>query len=190
MIGKNLSYLHNLVLDWAYFLIGYEYWAGTTHKIGLVIEYGKTEVSYSRLQSFFDSFLLNLSHIRGPILQPKNLWKYLGFIFDKNLLFVSISNCIPIKLYLQSNVWKCSETWCMDFFLIRNTFFTEYVFFLLLFMASFYGITINCHYLTCLTYLIEYNKEQHYEFLVLFILYPLYKNRGHYWSNSHSFTSL
>ena len=55
---------------------------------GLVIEYSKTEVfHFSRSQSFFNPPPLDFSLIRGPILQPKDTWKYLGFIFDCKLTF-------------------------------------------------------------------------------------------------------
>ena len=42
---------------------------------------------FTRLQEFFNPLSLNLSSISGPILCPKDLWKYLGFIFDRKLSF-------------------------------------------------------------------------------------------------------
>jgi len=58
------------------------------NKFGLIIEYSKTEIfHFNRLHGFFNSSLLDLSTIRGPTLHPKNLWKYLGFIFDRKLTF-------------------------------------------------------------------------------------------------------
>jgi len=57
-------------------------------KFGLVIEHRKTEVFYfSRLHSMFNPLPLNLSTLRGSILQPKNSWRYLGFFFNKKLIF-------------------------------------------------------------------------------------------------------
>ena len=54
----------------------------------LVIEHLKTEVFYfSRSQGFFNPSPLDLSPIGEPILQPKDTWKYLGFIFDCKLTF-------------------------------------------------------------------------------------------------------
>ena len=55
---------------------------------GLAIEYSKTEIfHFSRSQGFFNLPPLDLSPLRGPILQPKDFWKYLGFIFDCKLAF-------------------------------------------------------------------------------------------------------
>ena len=55
---------------------------------GLAIEHSKTEIFYfSRSQDVFNPPPLNLSLLGGPILQPKDLWRYLGFIFDRKLFF-------------------------------------------------------------------------------------------------------
>jgi len=55
---------------------------------GLVIEHSKTEVfHFSRAQDVFNPPPLDLSLLGGPILQSKDSWKYLGFIFDRKLSF-------------------------------------------------------------------------------------------------------
>jgi len=55
---------------------------------GLVLEHSKMKVfHFSRAQDVFNPPPLNLSDIGSPILKPKNTWKYLGFIFDRKLLF-------------------------------------------------------------------------------------------------------
>ena len=55
---------------------------------GLVIEHSKTEIFYfNRSQGIFNPLPLDLSPLGGLILQPKDLWKYLGFIFDQKLSF-------------------------------------------------------------------------------------------------------
>ena len=55
---------------------------------GLVIEYSKTEVfHFSRAQGVFNPPPLDLSLLGGPILQSKDSWKYLGFIFNRKLSF-------------------------------------------------------------------------------------------------------
>jgi len=55
---------------------------------GLVIEHSKTEIfHFSRSQGTFDPPPLDLSPLGGPILRPKDSWKYLGFIFDRKLSF-------------------------------------------------------------------------------------------------------
>ena len=57
-------------------------------KFGLIIEHSKTEIfHFNRSHEMFNPLPLNLLSIRGPILHPKNLWKYLGFIFDQKLMF-------------------------------------------------------------------------------------------------------
>ena len=49
----------------------------------LVIEHGKTEILYfTRSHGEFNSPPLNLSPLRGPVLCPKDSWKYLGFLFN------------------------------------------------------------------------------------------------------------
>ena len=57
-------------------------------KFSLIVEHGKTKVfHFSRLHTMFNPLLLNLSTLGGPILWPKNSWKYLGFSFDRKLIF-------------------------------------------------------------------------------------------------------
>ena len=53
-----------------------------------VIEQSKTEIfHFSRSQGFFNLPSLDLSLLGGLLLQPKDTWKYLGFIFDYKLTF-------------------------------------------------------------------------------------------------------
>ena len=55
---------------------------------GLVIEHGKTEnFHFTRLHGEFNPPPLNLSPLGGPVLHPKDSWKYLGFLFDQKLTF-------------------------------------------------------------------------------------------------------
>ena len=57
-------------------------------KFSLIIEHSKTEVfHFIRSHGLFNPSPLDLSSIEGPVLTPKNLWKYLGFIFDRKLSF-------------------------------------------------------------------------------------------------------
>ena len=57
-------------------------------KFGLTIEHTKTETfHFNRLHGTFNLPPLDLSSIGGPILCPKDSWKYLGFIFDRKLMF-------------------------------------------------------------------------------------------------------
>ena len=55
---------------------------------GLIIEHSKTEIfHFSRFQGIFNPPPLDLLLLGGPILRPKDMWKYLGFIFDQKLSF-------------------------------------------------------------------------------------------------------
>jgi len=57
-------------------------------KFGLIIEHGKTKVfHFSRLYGSFNSSLLDLTILEGPILCPKTTWWYLGIIFNIKLTF-------------------------------------------------------------------------------------------------------
>ena len=58
------------------------------NSFGLIIEHSKTEIfHFNRSHSPFNPPPLDLSPIGGPILHPKDLWRYLGFIFDRKLTF-------------------------------------------------------------------------------------------------------
>jgi len=55
---------------------------------GLIIKHSKTEIfHFNRSHGPFNPPPLNLSPLGGPILRPKDSWKYLGFIFDQKLSF-------------------------------------------------------------------------------------------------------
>ena len=42
---------------------------------------------FSRSDGVFDPSPLDLTALEGPILCPRNTWRYLGFIFDRKLSF-------------------------------------------------------------------------------------------------------
>ena len=53
------------------------------NKFGLIVEHSKTDIfHFNRSHRVFNPPPLELSAIGGPILKPKDSWKYLGFIFD------------------------------------------------------------------------------------------------------------
>ena len=57
-------------------------------KFSFVVEHSKTEVfHFSRPHSPFNPPPLDLLPLGSPILSPKNFWKYLGFIFNRKLIF-------------------------------------------------------------------------------------------------------
>ena len=54
----------------------------------LIVEHSKTEIfHFTRSHSPFNPPPLDLSPLEGSILQPKDLWRYLGFIFNRKLSF-------------------------------------------------------------------------------------------------------
>ena len=56
--------------------------------MNFVAQHGKTEVFYfSRSHKSFNSPLLDLTPPGGPIFHLKEMWQYLGFIFDRKLIF-------------------------------------------------------------------------------------------------------
>ena len=66
----------------------YNVLSGLLDKFGLNIEHSKTEMFYfNRSHGMFNPPPLDLSPLGGPILHPKNSWKYLGFIFNQKLSF-------------------------------------------------------------------------------------------------------
>jgi len=83
-ISQNKSILHsNTNLFCCYNII-----LSLLTKCSLVVEHGKTDIFYfSRSHGSFNSLPLNLSPLGGPVLPPKDTWKYLGFIFDHKLNF-------------------------------------------------------------------------------------------------------
>ena len=55
---------------------------------GLIIEHSKTEIfHFNRSHSPFNPPPLDFSPLGGPVLRPKDSWRYLGFIFDWKLSF-------------------------------------------------------------------------------------------------------
>jgi len=62
---------------------GYNILSKLLNSFGLIVEHFKTEIfHFNRSQGLFNPPSLDLLPIGGPILHPKDTWKYLGFIFD------------------------------------------------------------------------------------------------------------
>ena len=73
----------------------------------LVIKHGKTEVfHFNRLHGIFNPPPLDLSSIGGLSLCPRDTWKYLGFFFDRKLMFYQ-----HINYYLNKamSIVKCMK---------------------------------------------------------------------------------
>jgi len=80
---SKLLYVFNCCLFCSYNVI-----TNLLKKFGLIVEHSKTEVFHlNRSQGTFNPPSLDLSSIGGNILWPKNMWKYLGFIFNRKLSF-------------------------------------------------------------------------------------------------------
>ena len=72
----------------AYLFSSYNVAFNLLSKFSLLVEHSKTEVFYfSRLQKVFSPLPLDLSPLDSPILYLKDSWRYLGFIFNRKLLF-------------------------------------------------------------------------------------------------------
>jgi len=57
-------------------------------KFGFIVEHSRTDIfHFNRSHGDINPLPLDLTPIGGNILQPKNTWKYLGFIFNRKLLF-------------------------------------------------------------------------------------------------------
>ena len=92
-----LSFVDNdlfIVQDKSFFIsnshlfCSYNILAKLLDSFGLVIEHSKTEIfHFSRAQGVVNPPPLDLSPLGEPILRPKDLWKYLGFIFNRKLSF-------------------------------------------------------------------------------------------------------
>ena len=62
-------------------------------KYGLIIKHRKTDIFYfSRSHSTFNPPPLDLSPLGGLVLLPKDIWRYLRFIFNHKLTFRSYIN--------------------------------------------------------------------------------------------------
>ena len=61
---------------------------------------------FFRLNGIFDLSPLDLSILGGPILYSRETWKYLGFIFDRKLLF-----CQHVNFYVNKaiSMVKCMK---------------------------------------------------------------------------------
>ena len=86
--GLIISQNKSIDISNSYLFCSYNILTKLLDKFGLIIEHSKTETFYfNRLHEMFNPSPLNLSTIGGPVLCPKDSWKYLRFIFDRKLMF-------------------------------------------------------------------------------------------------------
>jgi len=77
-----------LTISNSFLLYSYNIISSLLEKFSLILEHGKTEVfHFSRSQGVLNSPPLNLSVFGGSSLLSKDTWRYLGFIFNRKLLF-------------------------------------------------------------------------------------------------------
>ena len=81
--GLFISQNKSIDISYSQLFCSYNVLSGLLNKFGLNIEHSKTEMfHFNRSHGTFNPPPLDLSPIGGPVLFPKSLWKYLGFIFD------------------------------------------------------------------------------------------------------------
>ena len=72
----------------SYLFYSYNILSKLLSSFGLIIEHSKTEIfHFNRSHGPFNPPSLNLSPLGSSILRPKELWRYLGFIFNRKLSF-------------------------------------------------------------------------------------------------------
>jgi len=77
-----------LTVSNSFLFCSYHITSSLVKKFRLIIEHRKMEVfHFSRLHEVFKPSPLDFSPLGSPILQPRNMWYYLGFIFDMKLSF-------------------------------------------------------------------------------------------------------
>ena len=83
IVQNNSFYSSNAQLFCSYNIL-----SNLLNSFSLIAEHSKTEIfHFSRSHGLFNPPPLDLSSIGGPILRPKDSWRYLGFIFDRKLTF-------------------------------------------------------------------------------------------------------
>jgi len=77
----------------SFLFCSYQIISSLLKKFGLKLEYSKTKIfHFLHSTDSFNFPPLDLSPLNSPILQPRNTWKYFGFIFDRKLSFQSYIN--------------------------------------------------------------------------------------------------
>ena len=85
--GLLISQEKSYELSSAFLLSSYNMISKILTDLGLVIEHSKSEVFHLTRACNPPNPPIDLTSVRGPILQPKLTWRYLGFFFDRKLNF-------------------------------------------------------------------------------------------------------
>ena len=86
--GLFITQNKSLSVSASFVFCSYQIISSLLKKFGLKLEYSKTKIfHFLHSTGPFNLPPLNFFLLNGPILQPRNTWKYFGFIFDKKLFF-------------------------------------------------------------------------------------------------------
>ena len=90
-------------------------------KCGLVVEHEKTDIfHFSRSHGVFNPSPLDLSSLGKPILLSKDIWRYLGFIFDHKLMFRNYIDFYANKAISTVKYMKLLENLSQDINLLQK----------------------------------------------------------------------
>ena len=105
--GLFIAQSKTLTISNLYLFYSYNIASLLLEKFGLIIEFGKMEVfHFSGSYGVFDPPSLDLSILGGPILCPRETWKYIDFIFNRKLLFHQHVNFYANKAILTVKYMK------------------------------------------------------------------------------------
>ena len=97
----------SLTVSNSHLFCSYNVLSNLLDSFGLIIKHSKTEIFYfNRSHGLFNPPPLNLSSLGGPILRPKDSWRYLGFIFNRKLSFHKHINHYANKAILTAKCIK------------------------------------------------------------------------------------
>ena len=106
--GLFISQSNSFDISNSHLFCSYNVLTNLLEKFSLVVKHSKTKIfHFNRSQGTFNLPLLDLSSLGGSILCPNNLWKYLGFIFDRKLTFHQ-----HVDFYTNKSI---STVKCMEF---------------------------------------------------------------------------
>ena len=85
--GLLISQEKSYELSSAFLLSSYNMISKIFSDVGLVLEHNKSEVFHFTRARNPPNPSIDLTSVRGPILHPKPIWRYLGFFFNRKLNF-------------------------------------------------------------------------------------------------------
>ena len=111
------------------------------------IKHDKSEVfHFSRLTKNFNPSPLDLRHLGGAILRPKNIWWYLEFFFDIKLSFWHYTYYYANKVSSIIKSMKMLGNLTKELLPVHKQLFFIYMYFLLYYIVSSSSISKEHHY--------------------------------------------